>query len=250
MQWACSGGVYACSLCLQSFINWYWQNGLLFIELSAHLEVAWNQWGVWFINKPGGRGGVSMDLSMSWVGPERIWACPEPLNILRFWHWSIRVQSDHRTTDHYVHMVLSLASFPDQHSSCRLSLQSVTVKWSRIRAISYPDPAQKYRKGVWQHVIHCHVKAHCTVQANQVAAFKYVMLIENVLSHQWNSAYHGASLQGFWWNGASMVPVDKASDETQGFSWNGASMVPVDKALNGARGRMGGEEFCWSREGQ
>ena len=33
---------------------------------------------------------------------------------------------------------------------------------------------------IWQHVLHRRVRAHCTVCANQVAEFSYVMLIKNV----------------------------------------------------------------------
>ena len=46
--------------------------------------------------------------------------------------------------------------------------------------VSFPDPFRKNREGVWQHVLQRRVRAHCTVRANQVAEFSYVMLIKNV----------------------------------------------------------------------
>jgi len=30
--------------------------------------------------------------------------------------------------------------------------------------VSYQDPLRKHQEGVWQHVIHCRVHAHCTVR--------------------------------------------------------------------------------------
>ena len=42
-----------------------------------------------------------------------------------------------------------------------------------------------FQEGVWQHVIHCRDHMHCTVRANQVTKFKYVTLIDNVLTKQW-----------------------------------------------------------------
>ena len=35
--------------------------------------------------------------------------------------------------------------------------------------VSFPDPFRKNREGVWQHVLHRRVRAHCTVRTNQVA---------------------------------------------------------------------------------
>ena len=46
--------------------------------------------------------------------------------------------------------------------------------------VSFPDPFRKNREGVWQHVLHRRVRAHCTVRANQVAEFSYVTFIKNV----------------------------------------------------------------------
>ena len=46
--------------------------------------------------------------------------------------------------------------------------------------VSFPDPFRKNREGVWQHVLHRRVRAHCTVRANHVAEFSYVMFIKNV----------------------------------------------------------------------
>ena len=46
--------------------------------------------------------------------------------------------------------------------------------------VSFPDPFRKNREGVWQHVLHRRVRTHCTVRANQVAEFSYVMFIKNV----------------------------------------------------------------------
>ena len=51
--------------------------------------------------------------------------------------------------------------------------------------VSFPDPSRRNREEVWQHIIHCCVHAHCTVRANQITEFKYVMLIDNVLTKQW-----------------------------------------------------------------
>jgi len=51
--------------------------------------------------------------------------------------------------------------------------------------VSYPDPSREDQEGVWQHVIHCRVCAHCTVCANQVTELKYLTFIENVLTKQW-----------------------------------------------------------------
>jgi len=49
-----------------------------------------------------------------------------------------------------------------------------------FKLVSFPDPFWKNQEGVWQHVLHCRVRAHCTVHANQVAEFSYIMLIKNV----------------------------------------------------------------------
>ena len=57
--------------------------------------------------------------------------------------------------------------------------KNVPLKTS-VCLVSFPDPFRKHREGVWQHVLHRRVRAHCTGRANQVAEFTYVMLIKNV----------------------------------------------------------------------
>ena len=52
--------------------------------------------------------------------------------------------------------------------------------------VAPPKPLSKNRQGVWQHIVHCCVHTHCTVRANQVTEFKYVTLINNVLTKQWH----------------------------------------------------------------
>ena len=51
-----------------------------------------------------------------------------------------------------------------------------------VRPSLVPRPLSENREGVWQHIIHCRVRTHCTVRAKQVTEFKYITLIENVLT--------------------------------------------------------------------
>ena len=62
-------------------------------------------------------------------------------------------------------------------AACTLPLLWVCTEDHVAQVVSFPDLFRKNQEGVWQHVLHRRVRTHCTVSANQVAEFSYVMLI-------------------------------------------------------------------------